>query len=455
MIRITRDDIQRIGDEGTLLHFLQEKLNLPIPEGATLAQIALPLPLPFLGLDDSIAEQIIDCQDFSGFPKNSLGERRPFLIRFKRASGYSEILRKVAESLHQKGTNPVELFFICADESFQPSAFAYFNDSASGNWRDANLIIFAWTQDNTYIHTSAEHELSANFFPSKSKIRPVTPTSPKALLARLENTGTPLAEHGEIHRGIDTGCNEAFVIDQSTRQQLINKDSRSVELVKLKIGKPQKNRWKPELKYLIWIPSSKFKNWTWSREKSEAEAERIFAAEYPAISNHIHGFKDKIKAKAAIDQRNFYWELPWYVNHIEYPKFHGPKIIFYDHPSMRLAAWYDQSHAYVVNSHVFSIPTADFSLLAILNSKLFGWYAQAKSKKEGKWNINEKNMKNFPIADRMEAQSSEISHIVQQILYAPNSPSVPALEEEINMLVYDLYDLTAAEIALIEKGNNP
>ena len=27
---ITRDDIQRVGDEETLLHFLKEKLNLPI-----------------------------------------------------------------------------------------------------------------------------------------------------------------------------------------------------------------------------------------------------------------------------------------------------------------------------------------------------------------------------------------------------------------------------------------
>lgn len=37
----------------------------------------------------------------------------------------------------------------------------------------------------------------------------------------------------------------------------------------------------------------------------------------------------------------------------------------------------------------------------------------------------------------------------------PDSPMVPDLEEEINMLVYDLYDLTSTEIALIEKGHTP
>ena len=32
MSKITQNDIQRIGDEETLMHFLKEKLNLPIPK---------------------------------------------------------------------------------------------------------------------------------------------------------------------------------------------------------------------------------------------------------------------------------------------------------------------------------------------------------------------------------------------------------------------------------------
>ena len=79
---ITREDIQRVGDEETLLHFLEEKLNLPIPEGATLAQIALRLPPSFFGLDESISEQIIDCRDFSGFPEDDLGSGDLFSFDF-------------------------------------------------------------------------------------------------------------------------------------------------------------------------------------------------------------------------------------------------------------------------------------------------------------------------------------------------------------------------------------
>ena len=160
---ITRDDIQRVGDEATLMHFLKEKLNLPIPEKASLAQIALPLPLPFLGLDDTIAEEIIDCQDFSGLSQDALADRRPFLIRFRREQDYPGILRKVAEGLSQKNINPDEILFICANEYFRPFAFAYFNDSEPGNWNAAVLNIFAWTQDNTYMHTSYEHRLPTVF----------------------------------------------------------------------------------------------------------------------------------------------------------------------------------------------------------------------------------------------------------------------------------------------------
>ena len=270
------------------------------------------------------------------------------------------------------------------------------------------------------------------------------------ILDKLENIGTPLGQHWAIHQGINTGYNKAFVIDEGKHQQLIAEDSNSEKLIKLAIGKPQKNRWKPDLKYLIWIPSSEFKTWCWSG-KSAGDAEQIFEAKYPAIHNHLHNYRDKLKNRHTNSKGKFYWELS---ECEECPKFHGPKIIFYKHPSMPLAAYYDQSSAYILNNKVFCVPTADFSLLAILNSKLFEWYVQARFKKVGKLYINKRNMEEAAIAGT-EKQKLEISHLVQQILDVPNGPNVPNLEEEINMLIYDIYDLTSAEIALIEKGHNP
>lgn len=302
---ITQGDLQRIGDEETLLHFLEEKLNLPIPEGATLAQIALPLPLPFLGLDQSISEHIIDCQDFSGFSQDTLGDRRPFLIRFRREQDYPEILRKIAEGLSQKNINPSEIFFICTDENFQPFALAHFNDSDTKDWNSEVLNIFIWTQGNTRINTGAEHELSTIFFSETPSPEPDDtsetqgessyyrrdPNRSEDLLSKLLNIRTSLGvlvRPGDIHTGITPGYMRAFEIDEFTCKQLKNDDPKSGELIKPFL-KPRK--WMGESAHVICIPSSKNKRWPWTG-RNPSEAERIFETTYPAISDHMKYHKE-------------------------------------------------------------------------------------------------------------------------------------------------------------------
>ena len=444
---ITRDDIQRVGDEETLLHFLEEKVNLPIPEGATLTQIALPLPLPFLGLDDSIAQQLIDCQDFSGLPKEGLGERSPFLIRFRHESGYAETLREVAESLYRKRTNPADLFFLCANEHFQPFAFAYFNDPESRNWNTAVLNILAWTQENIHIHTNTEHELPASFFSNTPASQPIVSTS--VLLAKLANTGTPLSQYGDIYSGILTGCNEAFVIDEFKCPRLISEDSRSSELIKPLLMPNQKWKMGATRKFLIWIPSSKDKRWPWSEARNEVEAKRIFENSYPAISAHLADYESKLKQRR--HQGKFYWE---FTPSKLYSMPKQSKIVYSDRGTS-LQAVYDTSEALPLFPKRF-IPTADLSLLAILNSGLFDWYVQQMSKtsESNNPNFNNKFMKNVPIAARTQVQKENLSEFVQQILNDPNSPKVPDLERAIDQVVYELYKLTPAEIELIEKGNS-
>ena len=269
-----------------------------------------------------------------------------------------------------------------------------------------------------------------------------------SLLEKLNNTGTPLGQHWEIHYGINTGCSEAFVIDEFKHQELIRRDPRSAEIIKLKVGKYQKNRWKPVLKYLIWIPSSEFMQWPWSDAGSESTAMQIFEETYPAISDHLSNY-DGVKKRHANFKGKFYWELSTCG---QYPEFQVFKIFFYNKPP--IIACYDPSGAVVVNTKVYSISTADFSLLAILNSKLFEWYVQTMRKKEGRWNINKTNMKNFRVPDGTGAQKAEISNIVQQILEAPDDHKVPDIEREIDQLVYKLYELTDAETALIEEETN-
>ena len=80
----------------------------------------------------------------------------------------------------------------------------------------------------------------------------------QALLNNLIAVGIPLSKYvkRQIYRGVLTGLNEAFVIDEKTRERLIAEDSKSAELIRpFLVGKDIK-RYEPPPKgrYLILIP---------------------------------------------------------------------------------------------------------------------------------------------------------------------------------------------------------
>ena len=254
----------------------------------------------------------------------------------------------------------------------------------------------------------------------------------------------------DIYRGVSLGHKKAFVIDQTTYEQLLAKDPNVVNVMESFPDKSEKWRWKP--RNVIYIPSSKNRRWPWSGITNELKAEQIFKKTYPTISRHMNHHKNRLK-KAKI-QVEFYWEFP--PRHI-YEKLKQPKIIFYANDTSMRAA-YDLSCKFIYAATLF-IPTTDLSLLAILNSKLFNWFAHKKYRSSNlkikQLSFTKKNMVKAPIAPRTEEQKAELSGLVQQILENLDSPEVSDIEREIDQLVYKLYELTPAEIALIEEESNP
>ncbi len=458
---ITRDDIQGIGDAASLMQFLDEKLGLPIREDAVFERIALPLPLVFLGLGDSVAEQVKDCYEIRVRPGGTSANQKPFLVRFNSKAGYPGVLRQVSDGLQQQGYELADCRFICAGEDFQPFAIAYFSDSASEGLQSAELTICSWTEENTSIHTAYEHDLARLFFregsdgpePKPIPVPPsphrVEPTSREALLAKLKNVGAPLSRHCNIFGGVVTGCDRAYVIDASKRGELIDADPESAQLLKSLIRIPRRTKWRAEAASLIYIPNSRHKQWFWTKARDEAEAERIFAKTFPAIHAHLSNYRDILRDPDAAHNGEFFWEFG---GRDKSPAFQPSKIV-YPLSGGSLRACYDTTGAFALGSIHF-IPTEDLSLLAILNSKLFGWYARTECKAPGKSILyfTKANMQNVRIAERTEEQKAALAEYVQLILDEPDSHEVPALEEEIDALVYALYGLTEAERELIEEN---
>ena len=75
-------------------------------------------------------------------------------------------------------------------------------------------------------------------------------TSPKALrlLEKLQQTGIPLEKYvdGSFYRGVTTGYDNAFIIDESVRQQLIAEHARSSELIKPVLRGRDLKKWRTD-----------------------------------------------------------------------------------------------------------------------------------------------------------------------------------------------------------------
>lgn len=282
---------------------------------------------------------------------------------------------------------------------------------------------------------------------------------PKNVLNKVEENGIPLCKNWNIYTGsIVIGKPSPFVIDDSKCSELV-KDKKSSEIIKRVLLRSQK-KWKTEPANLITILSSSKKEWSWSIKDDEAEAEQNFAEIYPAVSEHLSPNRCKLKKK--VDRGKFWWELK---SSNFCPILHQPKIVYSSTPGVGrfMQAGYDKI-GILTEEYLHSILPAELHLLAILNSKLFNWYARVKfnkSEERLKLNLCKKNMKQVPIPEMTTDKKVKLSLLVHRILNASDCSNVPCLEQKIDKLVYKLYKLTCEEgtwienkIESIEKGNN-
>lgn len=173
-----------------------------------------------------------------------------------------------------------------------------------------------------------------------------------ALMEKLRKAGTPLGQYvnGRFYRGILTGLNEAFVIDESTRTNLIAEDPKSAELIKPWLRGRDIKRWKAEWAglYLITIASSANQKWPWSMEKSEKNARILFGKAYPAVHHHLSQWEEKLRKRD--DQGQFWWELR---SCAYYKGFEAFKIIYPDIAQRSEFTW-DESKSFLGNTALYN-----------------------------------------------------------------------------------------------------
>jgi adenine-specific DNA-methyltransferase len=267
------------------------------------------------------------------------------------------------------------------------------------------------------------------------------------LLDKLKNTGTPLGEYveGKIYRGVLTGLNEAFVIDEATKERLIAEDPRSAEVIKTFLSGKGIKRYNAPLtnEYLIFTRRG------------------ITISDYPAIFNHLSKYKEKLIPKPK-DWSGVKWDgrkpgpYQWYEIQdtvAYYEEFEKPKIIWPEvsYPNHFII---DENKHYI-NKTSFTIPLNDYYLLGILNSKYAFYFLIniCSAMRGGYLMLSKQHVENLPIATPDEETKASITRLVEQILQIKQddvAADTSGLEAEIDLLVYRLYNLTYEEVLLIE-----
>ncbi len=275
-----------------------------------------------------------------------------------------------------------------------------------------------------------------------------------ALLDKLRASGTPLGEYvdGRFYYGIKTGCNEAFVVDRATRDRLIADDPKSADLLKPFLRGRDVKRWRVQPQDL-WL--------IFTRHGTDIE-------QYPAVKAHLQNYRKRLEPRPK-DWKNTHpgerWPgrkpgpYKWYEiqdNIAYWQEFQQPKIVV---PAIDSRANYAvdlENHFGNDKTSICVAENANF-IAATLNSSPLWWYMRkiAATRQGGFIEFKPMYVATCPIPNIPESEQSPLVELVERILAAKRadaSADVSALEREIDRFVYALYNLTAAEIALIEQA---
>lgn len=284
-------------------------------------------------------------------------------------------------------------------------------------------------------------------------------TTIQKIRKKIESEGLPLKKYleGASYRGVVTGFNEAFIIGEQTKEELIKKDEKSRDIIKPLIKGREVQRYyikDPKL-YLIF-----------SRRG-------IDIAKYPAILNHLSHFREDLTPKKASSEEGGRkpGKYEWYEIQDTteyYTLFEKPKIV-YPEVSKENRFSLDYEGYYPLKT-CFIIPTNDKYLLGILNSKLMLFYLHFISSvmRGGYYMFSSIYVEKFPIKKASEQQQKPIIKLVEKQLGLTKQlneigdkktdqrqrieEEIERTDADIDELVYKIYGITEEEKKIIEKS---
>jgi len=281
------------------------------------------------------------------------------------------------------------------------------------------------------------------------------------LLAKIRQNSIPLGEyvHGKVYRGILTGLNKAFVIDQTTKDRLIAEDPRSAELIK---------------PFIIGRDIQRYKiNWDGQYLIFTKRGTKI--SEYPAVQHYLSQFKDELMPRPA-NWKGEHWRgrkpgpYKWYEIQdtvAYYKEFESPKITWGN--LAQKPKFCMDLDGYYVNAPSVIIPIEDYYLLGILNSSLgYAFISMTAAGRRGGFfeykpiyvsqmpihMVDRNNPRELDIRQQIVDNVRRILLLNKQEAVIPRDKTqlehlITVTESAIDRLVFEFYDLSEEEILMI------
>ncbi len=291
------------------------------------------------------------------------------------------------------------------------------------------------------------------------------------LKEKIEKNGIILKKWDiQIKSGIKTGFNEAFIIGEDKKNELIKLDSKNKEIIKPYLRGRNIKQYDYELanKYII---VSKYKG------------NEELKSSYPTIFHYLETYKDKLIQRGQVENGQHHWlELDNNPQQHYFKLLDNPKIIWIELSDLGKFT-IDESGAYVDMTIFFITGESLKYLLSLLNSKLIFWYFNIICAESGvgtnRWkktyveqlpipkiNIEEKKpfinfannileakrkIKDYKILLKESIISNNFDREIKLKAEIENFEKIViASENEIDSMVYKLYKLTDEEIKIIE-----
>ena len=267
------------------------------------------------------------------------------------------------------------------------------------------------------------------------------------LKKKIEKIGKPLKDWDiNIYRGILTGFNEAFIIDEETKNKLIKEDKKSKEIIKPILRGKDIKRYSYNSKNLYLINTH--------NGVKEKNISPIDINKYPAIKKHLDKYYSDLeirqdKGDTPYNLRNCAYTLEFDKSKIIYPCIMAKEPYFtYDDKG-----FYAPAPANIIVGEETNIKY----ILGFLNSKLI-YFLMRKFYMGGgiEGELKTNNIEKIPIPKVDKKTENEIVKLVDKILKIKGQDlraDTRELEGEIDKMVYGLYGLTEEEVGIIESGN--